>query len=264
MTCPSHQSPRRKRNNCVKVLRSLSPCTVPSRSFLAHYPALGLVHFLLDSVFETKAGNGEQPGWMDASIRSMLAKISEYAPLLLDKTSYLGHLLDPRLKEQYLYLRSWQYEDNLQWVEQLMSSDYPLDPCLEQPQNAVSQPTAYMEKVAAKKRRVAAPTETRTCSEELQKYLANEPCPLNDKNLLYWWRINGVKYPRLSAMARDYLAVQATSVPSKQLFSKAGDVVTKKRASLSPSTIQATLCLQSWARMVSRLSFNKGRAGLAA
>lgn len=33
----------------------------------------------------------------------------------------------------------------------------------------------------------------------------------------------------LSQMARDYLAVLATSVPSEQIFSEPGDIITKKR-----------------------------------
>jgi len=37
-----------------------------------------------------------------------------------------------------------------------------------------------------------------------------------------WWRTYTSKYPRLSLMARDFLAIPATSVPSEQVFPIAG------------------------------------------
>ncbi|KAI9910003.1 hypothetical protein PsorP6_010782 [Peronosclerospora sorghi] len=47
-------------------------------------------------------------------------------------------------------------------------------------------------------------------------------------------------------MARDYLAVQSTSVPTEQTFSQAGDVITKKCNRLDPSTVLAVECAASW------------------
>jgi hypothetical protein len=48
-----------------------------------------------------------------------------------------------------------------------------------------------------------------------------------------WWQANQSKYPLTAKVAREMLCVPATSVPSERLFSKAGDVITKKRNSLA-------------------------------
>ena len=53
-------------------------------------------------------------------------------------------------------------------------------------------------------------------------------------------------FPRISMIARDYLAVTATSVPSESAFSKAGATIQKRRAKLGDDAIQAVMELQGW------------------
>ena len=48
-------------------------------------------------------------------------------------------------------------------------------------------------------------------------------CPLT------WWAANKATYPNVARLARKLLAMPATSGTSERLFSKAGDVITKKR-----------------------------------
>ena len=55
-------------------------------------------------------------------------------------------------------------------------------------------------------------------------------------------------YPILALMARHYLAIPATSVPSEQIFSQAGNIATKLRNRLQPETLEYILCVQSWLR----------------
>lgn len=43
------------------------------------------------------------------------------------------------------------------------------------------------------------------------------------------WQLNRPRYPILSRMARDCLAVPGSSILSEQIFSQAGDRITKKR-----------------------------------
>jgi hypothetical protein len=54
-----------------------------------------------------------------------------------------------------------------------------------------------------------------------------------DTDSLAWWKDNSDKYSTLSVLARRYLAVPATSVPSERIFSAAGLIVTKLRHCLA-------------------------------
>jgi hypothetical protein len=54
---------------------------------------------------------------------------------------------------------------------------------------------------------------------------------------LRWWAEQENSFPTLSKMARKYLCVPATSVPSERDFSSAGNIVTCKRNSLKPSKV---------------------------
>ena len=50
----------------------------------------------------------------------------------------------------------------------------------------------------------------------------------------------------LANMARDYLIVQATSVPSEQMFSVAKFTINPTRNYLNPEKVRASLCLKTW------------------
>ena len=82
---------------------------------------------------------------------------------------------------------------------------------------------------------------------ELANYLEQKTFRAPDKfNICHWWRAYELQSPALAAMARDILAIQATSAPSERAFSFARHVVTEFRASLAPNTIRALLCLKTW------------------
>lgn len=53
-------------------------------------------------------------------------------------------------------------------------------------------------------------------------------------------------YPIVAQIARDYLAIPATSAASERVFSNGSDIITKKRNRLSPSTVRYLLCLRDW------------------
>ncbi|MGL5207642.1 hAT family dimerization domain-containing protein [Cetobacterium sp.] len=65
-------------------------------------------------------------------------------------------------------------------------------------------------------------------------------CPLK------WWRENSYKYPVPSPLAKAYLSIPATSVPSKHVFSTAGDIVTAKRSQLLPEIVDMLIFLKNY------------------
>ena len=60
---------------------------------------------------------------------------------------------------------------------------------------------------------------------------------------LKWWKENETRFTNLSKVAKKLLCIQATSVPSERLFSAAGNIVNKKRASLHPTNVDCLLFL---------------------
>ncbi|KAI3656565.1 hypothetical protein MP638_000551 [Amoeboaphelidium occidentale] len=70
------------------------------------------------------------------------------------------------------------------------------------------------------------------------------PLAAPETNVLEFWKSNEYNFPILSAMAKDYLTVQATSVPSERAFSSGTDLITANRCSMAGTTIEKTQFLK--------------------
>ncbi|KAF7135640.1 hypothetical protein RHSIM_Rhsim08G0133300 [Rhododendron simsii] len=80
---------------------------------------------------------------------------------------------------------------------------------------------------------------------ELEKYLAEASEDDSDKfDILRWWKLNSSKYPIVSQMARDVLAIPVSTVSSESAFSTGGCVIDSYRSSLFPKTVEALICTQ--------------------
>lgn len=78
--------------------------------------------------------------------------------------------------------------------------------------------------------------------EEILKYRERDSLSLSG-DLLQWWK-KQVDLPLLSALAKSYLSIPATSVPSERVFSTAGDIVTAQRSLLHPDHVDQLIFLK--------------------
>jgi hypothetical protein len=83
--------------------------------------------------------------------------------------------------------------------------------------------------------------EKSTRENELERYVSERVEPNEDP--LLWWRKNEDKYPVLSRIAKKFLGVPATSVPSERIFSSAGLLITKLRNRLSSELVDKIIFL---------------------
>ena len=72
--------------------------------------------------------------------------------------------------------------------------------------------------------------------EELSRYMLEKNIPANE-NPLKWWRRYKDIYPLMSKLALKYLCIQATSTAAERSFSLLGNILTKKRMSLSDENV---------------------------
>jgi len=84
---------------------------------------------------------------------------------------------------------------------------------------------------------------------ELDKYLEAETVPTNAPfDILQYWKTSCTTYPILARMARDMLAVPASTVASESAFSSGEKVISAYRSRLTSKTVEALICLQDWIR----------------
>jgi hypothetical protein len=79
--------------------------------------------------------------------------------------------------------------------------------------------------------------------DELVLYLRKKQIGLKN-DPLKWWTANKTTLPILAQIARKYLSIPATSVPSERLFSDASNHISARRTRLSPELVNQMLFLK--------------------
>ena len=77
---------------------------------------------------------------------------------------------------------------------------------------------------------------------EMRQYVQQKMIGRKESPVL-WWKENCYNYSRLQFLAKKYLCIPATSVPSERLFSKAGQLVSARRSRLKPKHVNTYLFL---------------------
>ncbi|KAK2641308.1 hypothetical protein Ddye_023071 [Dipteronia dyeriana] len=82
---------------------------------------------------------------------------------------------------------------------------------------------------------------------QLELYL-DEPKLEMSSNLdvLDFWKVNMIRYPDLSVMARDILSIPVSTVASESAFSVGGRVLDRFRSLLKPDIVEAIVCTRDW------------------
>ncbi|XP_027082542.2 zinc finger BED domain-containing protein RICESLEEPER 2-like [Coffea arabica] len=80
-------------------------------------------------------------------------------------------------------------------------------------------------------------------------------------DVLGWWKGERWRFPILSRLASDILAIPVTTVASESTFSAGGRIIDDRRASMSVETVQMLLCGNDWIRNLHGLK-NKSREPL--
>ncbi|XP_043725221.1 zinc finger BED domain-containing protein RICESLEEPER 2-like [Telopea speciosissima] len=82
---------------------------------------------------------------------------------------------------------------------------------------------------------------------ELDQYLEESLVPrIQEFDILSWWKLNNLKYPTLSKMARDILSIPVSTVGTDAVFDVRHTVLDSYRASLRPETLEALICAKDW------------------
>ncbi|XP_021845303.2 zinc finger BED domain-containing protein RICESLEEPER 2-like [Spinacia oleracea] len=82
---------------------------------------------------------------------------------------------------------------------------------------------------------------------EIQMYYEEPLIPRANKlDILNHWRACAVRYPILSTLAKDVLAVPVSTVALESIFSTGSRVLDCIRSSLSTTTLESIICLKDW------------------
>ncbi|CAN1302148.1 Zinc finger BED domain-containing protein RICESLEEPER 2 [Linum perenne] len=87
---------------------------------------------------------------------------------------------------------------------------------------------------------------------ELAKYLSAVREVSTDKkqrfDVLAYWKASALRFPILTEMARDVLAIPISSIASESAFSTGGRVLSNFRSSLTPAIVEALIYAEDWLR----------------
>ena len=150
-------------------------------------------------------------------------------------------LLDPR----FMKLAFSSEEDAEMAVEMIKSKlpkTKPVEPAKEKEKTKKTGYWAFFDEKVKKTQELSATPCSLSHSAEMDLYLKETPLD-RDLNPLHWWAARQKVMPNLARIAKRYASIPATSTPSERLFSKAGELVSQRRATISDTHVDQVLFL---------------------
>jgi hypothetical protein len=184
------------------------------------------------------------------SIKELLHKAASVArdklAFYYSKTSTVhcvATALDPRFNLQYFKDDKWTISEIESWKKEMVTiweKNYKPKNKEEDQYDLESQ---LLNSVFKKKKH----------GDQLKDYFSEGQADA-DVDVFEWWKNKEKTYPDLARMAKDFLSIPATSVPSERAFSAAGEIADEKRNRLSPEHLRICVCLESWMRLFSTMA----------
>ncbi|CAA0819930.1 Zinc finger BED domain-containing protein DAYSLEEPER [Striga hermonthica] len=86
-------------------------------------------------------------------------------------------------------------------------------------------------------------TTSQLAKSELDQYLEESLLPrVHEFDVVGWWKLNRIKYPTLSKMARDILSIPVSTVPASLVFDTVRKEMDGYKCTLRPETVEAVIC----------------------
>lgn len=204
---------------------------------------LPVLNWLIDVLTSYKT---EESGILAAAAEAGLEKLLKYEPSIeKSKLPFIGTFLNPALKLNYFkehHYSPTSINEIKRGISEYFVEEYKSR--IEDVQGSEPNDSVPMEDELFA--HIYKRSQKSKVSTEIEKYLSFPLSSPKTSDLLKYWKAQEDELPVLSQMARDFLSIQATSVPVERDNSAGADVVTPNRCSLLAPTIQATMCLKSW------------------
>ncbi|PWA80410.1 hypothetical protein CTI12_AA199680 [Artemisia annua] len=147
------------------------------------------------------------------------------------------NLMALKMREKYN-----EYWGNMKELNMLTCVASVLDPS----KTGTTQPNEiFQERSKKRKLDVEGNVESET---ELDRYLNEDLVTKEDDfDILIWWKNNSERFPILSKIAKDVLAIPLTAVRSMCAFKATnGNLLHDSRSSLPPPIVEALVCIEDW------------------
>jgi len=170
----------------------------------------------------------------------MIEKLKKYQEEI-EEQALMPSFFDPR------YFHQLSNTEKIQAVNRIKTIIEKTDPPADKPQPK-PKPKGFYEVFAPHTQALPSTLDKAASGfPELEEYLQIFSIDVKESPLL-WWSVNEARFPKLAVLARNHLAMLATTVPSEAAFSAAGNILNKKRNKLDTKTVEGLMIAYSWKR----------------